>query len=486
MKHIIRHIAIIALALMATVGAGAETKTVTYTCNDVTTITNYRRTDFSATGDLTGSWTIDLPKEGTTHSASWTLGDVSFKWESSSTYFCVNPYQTTGGEGAIIRASTQYQPWTFTVSSTVYYIQNVKYYNEQNELRLETDNNSKSSSVTTCDNDFGLAAIGGIHKITVTLTTERPTFDLSDATVTGIDANYDYTGSAITPTPTNVTYTPRCEGSSIAQPDGTLTLTAGEDYTVSSYTNNTNAGTATVTLTGKGGYSGTKSVNFTINRVASAVTSVPAPASLTYNGTAQALCTTGSAAGGTLQYSLGGTSWSDTPPTATNAGQYTVYYRVTGDQNHTDIASTQLGTATIAPRERSFGLLTFSETGYAATTTATIADGTDDIVLTEDIAVGSVTYSRTFTVGSAATVMLPFAIQASRVAGGTFYGFIGVDRDGDSGWEVVMQEISTQGGTLQAHTPYLFVPSASQMTFDLGGQTVTIKANPQSTYTVTP
>ena len=46
--------------------------------------------------------------------------------------------------------------------------------------------------------------------------------------------------------------------------DGTATLTKGTDYTVS-YTNNTNAGTATVTITGKGNYTNTKTANFTIN-----------------------------------------------------------------------------------------------------------------------------------------------------------------------------------------------------------------------------
>lgn len=45
--------------------------------------------------------------------------------------------------------------------------------------------------------------------------------------------------------------------------DGTTPLVKGTDYTVS-YTNNTNAGTATLTIKGKGNYTGTKAANFTI------------------------------------------------------------------------------------------------------------------------------------------------------------------------------------------------------------------------------
>jgi hypothetical protein len=73
----------------------------------------------------------------------------------------------------------------------------------------------------------------------------------------------------------------------------------------------------------------------------------------------------------------------------------------------------------------------------------------------------------------------------SKVSGGTFYSFIGVDKSGAE-WEVVMQEVNRVSGSLQAHTPYLFMPTATQMTFDLGGEAVTVKANSQQTYTVQP
>ena len=69
------------------------------------------------------------------------------------------------------------------------------------------------------------------------------------AAVTGIASSYEYTGSAIAPVPTVKI--------------GSTTLASGTDYTVS-YKNNTNVGTATVTITGKGNYSGGKSITFSI------------------------------------------------------------------------------------------------------------------------------------------------------------------------------------------------------------------------------
>ncbi|MBR1833127.1 MAG: fibronectin type III domain-containing protein [Ruminiclostridium sp.] len=66
-----------------------------------------------------------------------------------------------------------------------------------------------------------------------------------------------YTGKAIKP--------------SVTVKDGTKTLVKGTDYTLS-YKNNKNIGTATVTITGKGSYTGTKSLTFKI---------IPAKATLT-------------------------------------------------------------------------------------------------------------------------------------------------------------------------------------------------------------
>ena len=68
-----------------------------------------------------------------------------------------------------------------------------------------------------------------------------------NTTVTLENSSFDYTGSALTPKPV-VTY----KASEDAQ---AVTLTEGTDYELS-YRNNTNPGTATVVVTGKGKYQG--------------------------------------------------------------------------------------------------------------------------------------------------------------------------------------------------------------------------------------
>ena len=80
----------------------------------------------------------------------------------------------------------------------------------------------------------------------------RVTTPLSRATIGSIVAQ-TYTGKGITPSVT-VKY-------------NRITLTNGTDYTVS-YSNHINPGTATVTITGKGYYTGSRKINFTINKPA--------------------------------------------------------------------------------------------------------------------------------------------------------------------------------------------------------------------------
>ena len=60
-----------------------------------------------------------------------------------------------------------------------------------------------------------------------------------------------------------VTYNGTAQTPAVTVKDGSTTLTSGTDYTVA-YSNNINAGTATVTVTGIGNYTGTKTANFTI------------------------------------------------------------------------------------------------------------------------------------------------------------------------------------------------------------------------------
>ena len=91
-------------------------------------------------------------------------------------------------------------------------------------------------------------------------------------------------------------------------------------------------------------------VSVTISPVAPAYTAPTAMDGLIYSGNAQALVNAGSTAHGKLLYSLSKDgAYSETVPTGTDAGEYTVWYKVAGDSNHTDTQPVSV-TVTIAPK----------------------------------------------------------------------------------------------------------------------------------------
>ena len=95
----------------------------------------------------------------------------------------------------------------------------------------------------------------------------------------------------------------------------------------------------TLTISGSGGSEFTITVYYIVKKGQAAVTDAPqAVEGLKYNGSAQALVTAGTATGGTLLYSLEENGqYSETVPTGTNAGSYTVWYKVQGDESHNGI-----------------------------------------------------------------------------------------------------------------------------------------------------
>ena len=102
--------------------------------------------------------------------------------------------------------------------------------------------------------------------------------------------------------------------------------------------------TASWTFTPAAGYEeyapATGTVTIKVNKATPTFTAPTAQENLTYTGQEQALITAGSVtSGGTMQYSLteNGT-YSQDIPTGTDAGAYTVWYRVIGDANHNDTA----------------------------------------------------------------------------------------------------------------------------------------------------
>ena len=99
----------------------------------------------------------------------------------------------------------------------------------------------------------------------------------------------------------SVTYTGSAKTPSVTVKDGDYTLVEDKDYTVT-YSNNTNAGTATATVTGKGNYTGSVSKNFTINKASRDVTFTPYQFTRTFGDPDFTIVPTTSG-GGILSYS---------------------------------------------------------------------------------------------------------------------------------------------------------------------------------------
>ena len=112
---------------------------------------------------------------------------------------------------------------------------------------------------------------------------------------------------------------------------------------------------ATVAATAN--YDGAEKIaEFKIAQAAATVTTAPQPvANLVYTGEELALITEGVGNGGTMQYKTGvdGT-WSTELPKATNAGEYTIFYKVLGDDDHSDFVAEEGITVTIAKANAQF------------------------------------------------------------------------------------------------------------------------------------
>ena len=144
----------------------------------------------------------------------------------------------------------------------------------------------------------------------------------------------DISTANLTVTSENITYNGEEQKPAYTLKLGETTLTVGTDFTLE-YSDNINAGTAKITATGCNNYKGTVSVEFEIAKADPEVTAPEAVLNLVYTGEEQALVTAGSASDGcTMEYSLDGDSYSTIIPTAKNAGTYTVYYRVLGNENY--------------------------------------------------------------------------------------------------------------------------------------------------------
>lgn len=123
--------------------------------------------------------------------------------------------------------------------------------------------------------------------------------------------------------------------------------------------------------------------------------------------------------------------------------------------------------------------LTKSEYYYNDVSVTLDGTSTTTVSIPVDVNVTSVTYNRTFTAGTAATVMLPFDIDVANTSGAAFYTYTGVTyNDTKQKWEATMTQVTS--GTIAANTPYVVMPTDAAITFT-GSVTLNTTTNSQQT-----
>ena len=158
--------------------------------------------------------------------------------------------------------------------------------------------------------------------------------------------------------------------------DGTIKPNAGDyeaDWTFTPAAGYEKYATATGTVTIK------------VNKATPTFTAPTAQENLTYTGQPQALITAGMTDYGTMQYSLteNGT-YSQDSPVGTDAGAYTVWYRVIGDANHNDTTPASVAVR-IGQKPLTITGVTAASKPYDGTTNADSSSVTfDNVTLTRD------------------------------------------------------------------------------------------------------
>ena len=142
----------------------------------------------------------------------------------------------------------------------------------------------------------------------------------------------------------------------------------------------------------------TVNVNAT-NKLVPTVTA-PTANALTYNGSEQALVTAGKTTGGTMLYRLGDSKWSEQIPTAKNAGEYTVWYKVQGDAEYADVAEQSL---TVTSAKKAVTVTALNQSAYTGSTAPDLSSPEADKNYKVEGLLGADTLSGTVTLTYAQT-----------------------------------------------------------------------------------
>ncbi len=227
----------------------------------------------------------------------------------------------------------------------------------------------------------GIVNYGG----TITKTFTINPSSIKDFSATLSTSSYTYDGTAKTP--------------GVTVKNGENTLTLGTDYTVS-HANNTNAGTATVTITGIGNYAGSITKNFTISvKSISDLTATLSTTSYTYDGIAKTPDITVKNGENTLTL---GTDYTVSYINNTNPGTATVTITGIGNYTGTITKTFTISTKSISDLTATLSTTTYTYNGKAKKPSVTLKHGAKVLVLNKDY---TVTYVANTNPGTATVIL---------------------------------------------------------------------------------
>ena len=159
-------------------------------------------------------------------------------------------------------------------------------------------------------------------------------------------------------------------------------------------------GTVTVVIKSTNYEDITLTVNISAKNKRIPTVTAPTVNTLTYNGAEQALVTAGKTTGGTMLYRLGDSKWSEQLPTAKNAGEYTVWYKVQGNAEYADVAEQSLP-VTVA--KKAVTVTALDQSAYTGSTAPDLSSPKADKDYKVEGLVGADTLSGTVTLTYAQT-----------------------------------------------------------------------------------
>lgn len=124
-----------------------------------------------------------------------------------------------------------------------------------------------------------------------------------------------------------------------------------------------------------------------------------------------------------------------------------------------------------------------STTTYTASAPVTVPDGAFSTPVDFTATGYQVTIDRTFTAATPATINLPFDVPASAMSE-TYYTFGGIEQNSEGKWVATMVPVPTTG-TLTANTPYIVLPSGTNISITDNAATVSFKADASANSTTT-